>query len=159
MTFDKSVLNEAVCHQLNRLDNDSTFNYKVGLLNPHRAGKKLATFIRNELDLSDDVPVDTSSYSKHNALTYSAVGDMVLLRADSGDLIAGQVLHHFGIMDEFVSVLFQYELVELDRASGCASWRFLDSGCIISTGDILDSLIWCQLAEGMKRTIIPREYL
>ena len=43
--FERTVLDEACCHQLYRLDQDSTVNYKLGLLNPHAATRNVRRFV------------------------------------------------------------------------------------------------------------------
>ena len=160
ITFEKSVLDEATAHQMHRLNDDSTFNYKVGLLNPHRAPPRLADFARELLGVPSSTDVDHASYSKHSELTYSCVGDVVLIRLPDGDLGAGKVEAHLAMCGCFLTILKQYELKELDRDAGLAQWSVVGAvSSLFLTEDIRDPMIWMALNTDIVRTIIPREYL
>ena len=158
--FEKSVLSEAVCHQLMRIDNDSTFNYAIGLLNPHRAAPKLKQFCLEALDLQEHAGIEvmSSSYSKHNPLAYSLKHDVVLLK-DGSEFFAGQVVAHVSIDGEFLSLINQYELVDLNREIGLATWKIQSENIMIPTDQIVDPVCWCKYSDDSIRTILPREFL
>ena len=82
--FERTVLDEACCHQLYRLDQDSTFNYKLGLLNPH-AARSVLEMLESEDDAS--IEVQASAFSTNpllilpsTTLCYIARGDVCVSR-------------------------------------------------------------------------------
>ena len=137
--FERTVLDEACCHQLYRLDQDSTFNYKLGLLNPHAAPRNIRRFVLEMLEIEDDasMEVKASAFSKHNPLVYSAKHDMVLARMDGGELFVGEVLMHVDVQGECLTILCQYTLATLERQLGLATWLKSDDPILIATSDIL----------------------
>ena len=160
--FEKSVLDEATCHQMHRLDDDSTFNYKIGLLNPHRTSARLAEFARELLDMpSSTDDVYTSSYSKHSKIAYSGVGDVVLVQHPSdGQMSVGRVSAHLEMSGSFITIWKEYKLNELDRKTGLALWSVIGAEHgVVFTEDIKDTLIWMALNDEIVRTIMPREWL
>ena len=125
--FERTVLDEACCHQLYRLGQDSTFNYKLGLLNPHAATRNVRRFVLEMLEIEDDasIEVHASAFSKHNPIAHSAKHDMVLARGGGGELFVGEVLMHVEVQGECLTILRQHTLVDLERQLGIATWQKL----------------------------------
>ena len=146
---------------MHRLNDDSTFNYKVGLLNPHRAPPRLADFARELLGVPSSTDVDHASYSKHSELAYSGVGDVVLAQHRSdGQMSAGRVSAHLEMSGSFISIWKEYKLNELDRKTGLALWSVIGAEHgVVFTDDIKDTLMWMALNDEIVRTRMPREWL
>ena len=141
--FERTVLDEACCHQLYRLDQDSTFNYKLGLLNPHAATRNVRRFVLEMLEIEDDasIEVQASAFSKHNPIAHSAKHDIVLARGDGGELFVGEVLMHVEVQGECLTILCQHTLVDLERQLGIATWQKTGDPILIATSDILEAFV------------------
>ena len=158
--FEMSVLREACCHQLHRLREDSTFSFRPGLLNPSPASLKLAQLFRDELGLPSNVEVVSAAWAKHTPWKVSKIGDCVLMRGEvSTDHRVGFIHAHVEILGEYLSLVSDYKLDELDRTHGIAVCSIASPAAIIPTEDIYDALVWCKLSGNRVRTLIPREFL
>ena len=159
--FERTVLDEACCHQLYRLDQDSTFNYKLGLLNPHAATRNVRRFVLEMLEIEDDasIEVQASAFSKHNPIAHSAKHDIVLARGDGGELFVGEVLMHVDVQGECLTILCQHSLADLERQLGIDTWQKTEDPILIATSDILEAVAWCEYSDTAIRSILSREYL
>jgi hypothetical protein len=81
------------------------------------------------------------------------------LLKDGSEFFAGQVVAHVSIDGEFLSLINQYELVDLNREIGLATWKIQSENIMIPTDQIVDPACWCKYSDDSIRTILPREFL
>ena len=83
-------MHAVTAHQLQAIKT-SPLDFSPGLVQPKRASRVLSTFVRNCLDLTEDVEVLSATTARHSPISISMVGDVILMN-NQGVLEAGQVL-------------------------------------------------------------------
>ena len=155
--FERSVISQVVCHHLNELYKLDTFCFTVGLVRPRPAPRRMREFIVNEFQLDANDTVLTSAESRHSPVGRTHKNDVVLVWGDDmRGFVAAEVWFHAEIANaEAVTLLSFWQLLNIDRNSGSAEWQTGHDPRIVATDDIITSVTYMHLRQGVEKTLLP----
>jgi len=125
-TYDRTVLSEITAHHMSALDDKSTVDFRIGLLDSRPAPAKLKTFLMAQCGL-DEVPPQfcrTALAARHSECSICHKGDVVIVKSDRGTAFdVGMVWAHAEIFGEALSLVSVWERVSSDRQTATAEYR------------------------------------
>ena len=74
------------------LEQPGAFNYDVGLKEAKEPSKKVAKLVRSMLECADDAEIHVSLHGRFSKYGIVKKGDVVLLKADGNNYLAGKLL-------------------------------------------------------------------
>ena len=90
---------------------------------------------------------------------FVARGDVALVRSvDGQSFICGKIWIHLEIRDAAVTVFQPWKTDEFDRNLAYADWTVGGMPILVDTKDILAPVAYCDVGNGVTRTIIPWLY-
>ena len=144
---------KVTCHQVAAL-RDRTFDEPVGLINAGKASSAIATLIRDTFETDEEVPIFSSTRSRHSKFGVTSVGDVVAYR-DADGLQMGRVWAHANFLETNLTVVQRFDFIRDDPRTSTALWLLTDSYLIVPTIDIVDAVIWNEFQESTIRTVRP----
>jgi hypothetical protein len=151
--FERSVMAEVVCHHLEALSNPSMFNFDIGLIEPHRAPRKLAELLMDAFNVDYDA-ITTATKSRFSKFGACSKKDIVLF-SQGASYVAGEVWAHVSIEGVAISIVSEWALLEHSGNTMTATWKVQQLPMYIATDDILAPCAWTLLRENVVRTFLP----
>ena len=162
--LEASVLHECTAQHIALLRDESSgvCDFRVGLIHPTDAKKKVVDFLMLELNLSDmDVEkIQVAERSRFAPHSVCSSRDVALIQLDHNcqDVRAGEVWVNAEINSVPISVVSLWRLSCIDRAKGFAVWDCADEEVmVIPTDDIVETVIYTRTGESV-RTLLPRNF-
>ena len=153
-TFERSVLEEALCWQLVKLQEPGQFDRAEKLAgSPSAPPKELRELLASIYELRPDDECLQSHTFKMEPAGYVRRGDVALL-ANASAYDAGEVWMHFKVGACHVSIVSLWQFVTYCPATKLATWRMQESPCIVSSSELLCSLTYCRV-NGEATAVIP----
>ena len=157
IAFDKSVIAEVLCQQFAELSRASSFKLDVGVIGPRAAPKKLANFIREELDVPIGVAITTGAQGRVSRFEVCSRGDVVLFLSNDAVMI-GELYLHAECAGEPISIISTWALLSECENSGTSKVRIKDDDTqVVNMSDILCSVIYKREAD-TALVIVPCLY-
>ena len=154
IVFERSLLSEVVCHQLEEIRRQECFSFKVGLLTPHRAPARVEAFLVSNAGLTDAIM--TSAYARISSGICTRK-DIAII-SNGSTVSVGEVLLHVEHRDQCLSLVKFLELRSYDHAASAIDiGTSSPSLCMVETADILCSVIWATTARGIK-VLVPGRF-
>ena len=159
-SYERSSLADSTAQHLHELDKPSTFNFEVGLIEPHPAPPKLKAFLNRELELSDErAPTlyESGSVSRICSTERCRRGDVVLIQ-NGGQTCAGVVWLHAAVNGVPLTLLSMWETrLGFDARSGSAKWEEVEQPELWETDRLLCTCTYRKYTDGVV-TLIPPEH-
>ena len=146
-------MHAVTAHQLQAIKT-SPLDFSPGLVQPKRASRVLSTFVRDCLDLTEDVEVLSARTARHSPISTSMVGDVILMN-NQGVLEAGQVWAFAKILDETFAVVQMFAFNSRNAAESTAIYRILDKYDFTPINEIIDSAIFNEYEPGRLKVVMP----
>ena len=145
-------------HHLSELE-DADFPRRIGLVIPRQATKALCDFLMAYFQLVGPARAHIlqSNIIRHSRFATCAVNDVVLLRTDEGQLLAGQIWACASVLDEACVVLHMMEVVSRKRRVHLATFRFTNTHAVFPVEDILDACIWTPWEGNLAKVLLPHD--
>ena len=158
--MERSLLGEIVCHNLFDINRPNIFDLEPGIFHPIQADAKVVAFVREHID-ADAQPEEIKKGFKARITPagFVARGDVALVRSvDGHSFICGKIWIHLEIRDAAVTVFQPWKTDEFDRNLAYADWTVGGMPILVDTKDILAPVVYCDVGNGVTRTIIPWLY-
>ena len=160
-TYDRTVLSEITAHHTSALDDKSTVDFRIGLLDSRPAPANLKTFLMAQCGL-DEVPPQfcrTALAARHSECSICHKGDVVIVKSDRGTAFdVGMVWAHAEIFGEALSLVSVWERVSSDRQTATAEYREVTQVEVLPLSDILAPVIYCRPRAGIARVLVPARF-
>ena len=157
-TYEKSLYEEVVSHELYNLQSWQFWQSGCGLINPHAATKKLLGLVKQVFDMES-----LEAQSCLTALTarlehggQAGKGDVCLLRpaAANDPWDCCEIWCHISLNNDMWTIGSVWQLVSLEKPTNSALWKSNDKAILISTKDILAAVPYSKAGEQV-RTLTP----
>ena len=148
-------MKQVIAHHINALSS-TVFDFTVGLVQPKKAPRLVTDLVSKLLDLPRGTLVESSRVSRHSSISFSMVGDYVLIKGYAADpLTLGQVWVHAATMGIAGTVVQLCRFQSRNRANGTANFSVSDDYDLIEVTDIIDPVIVNEYSPGILRVILP----
>jgi hypothetical protein len=151
--FERSLMAEVVCHQIQALDDPNTFSSAIGLVKPQKAPRKLADVLMAEFQVEYEF-VATATTSRFSKFATCSKKDVVLF-TKGASYVAGEIWAHADIHGVAVSIVSEWALLEHAAATMSATWTVQQNPVYIATSDILAACVWTRMSHNVVRTFLP----
>ena len=161
LTFEQSILEEALSHDLAVLREPKIFDLSVGLVVPHKASMKLRSLAFEALgvDVNDQTDCMTSSKARVSPSGFCCKGDYVLLKHDaSNSFDIGEVWLHLEVKGVVYTLISMCNLLHHDKELHVVYAQWQDAPALVSTQSILCCLTWSKETDDKVMALIPLQY-
>ena len=152
----KRILSEIICHHLAKLADQSELDFTLGLVRgrpcPRRARAHILRFVGD--DFKDD-PIMVANVSRINIYETVAKGDVVLMRADDGDVLVGRVAQHLAIDNQAFSLIHPWTLVRRVATTEMYIYSVSADANLWHTNTILQAVEHTVFPDGTAAILMP----
>jgi hypothetical protein len=161
LTFEQSILEEVLSHDLAVLRAPGIFDLSVGLVLPHIASVKLRNLVVEALgvDVLDPTDCMTSSKARVSPAGFCCKGDYVMLKNDVPNAFdIGEVWLHLEVKGVVYTLISICHLLSHDKELHVVYAQCQNSPALVLTSNILCCLTYSKQPDDKIRALIPLPY-